>query len=149
MSPINEKNIEQLYRNTQETVSVLEELINSINLKDIASLKSQVDHLASNVDTLIKKIFGDGVNSLETKFAISEKEILHIQDDIKDIKHEVDILENHVRDRLREINDLISSQFKDENELKKQRIIGFWKWTLIATPGGLALLKVIFDALMG
>lgn len=124
-----------------KAISHLEDLVSNLNIGEISSLKNQVNYLNNHVESLIKRMFSDGVNSLETKVILVERDISLIKKEVLDLKSDIAAM----NDLKKELLNSIQSFQKDDKEIMKERIIGFWKWALVATPGIIALIASFFN----
>jgi gas vesicle protein len=140
-----------LYHNVSNTLDTFEKLIEDLNLQDIIVIKSQLGFVTGQVDSLSQKIIGNGSHSYETRIALLEKGNSFSDQNIKDLKSQLlsalselkEDVEKSSEECSKEIDKIdrkISDQIKSEHELRAEKIRGFWKWSLVASPGIFALL---------
>ena len=136
---MNEDNLQKLLFSTHETLRSIESLIDEIDIHDIKRLKGQIENVLLMVDSLNRKISGDGINSIETRTILLEREIKLLAEKNEEMKKQLIVSFNEQQN---EINEFL----KERKEIKKENFLNIWKLIIVSVPGIISLVIALIEA---
>lgn len=132
---------EDLAKSLEATTSLMQSLLGEIrdNATSLAVLKERLESLAGIVKNLSHIVRdGNGKRSLVTRFALMEKDLENLDENIVEYKKELD--------------DAVSStlqEMKKAETLQEAKTLSMWKVAAVAIPGIVALIITLIKIIGG
>ena len=144
--------VRELATGLSSTASLIHTLMEEIheNDRNVTETKTKLEGFSVTLQEMSKIIFGYGeARSVETKFEVFERDIVYIRKCLEEIERRIEKNKVKFNGKGIEINkniDELKSKidtFISNQELKKERVKGFWKWAAIVTVPAIGVLLIV------
>lgn len=137
----NDELVRDLAKSLQVTSTLMQDLLSEMrqNSTSLAVLKEKLETLRDNVDGLSDIIRnGNGKGSLITRMALAEKSLQTLEQTLKEYHEEL-----HQEIQSDKVNK------KEEDEFRREKLLGKLKIAAVAIPGIVSLIILIIKMLSG
>jgi hypothetical protein len=143
---------EELLKSLQHVTTLMQNLLGDIkeNSTSLALVKEKLESLTSNVNALSHVVRdGNGKGSMITRLALAEKSIEDFEQDLHEIKEEINSAIREIKVRVeKEKNELKKNEI-DEAAFRRRKTIEKLKIVGLLTPGVIACVMQILNLIFG
>jgi hypothetical protein len=143
---------EEILKSLEITTTLIQNLLGDIkeHSTSLAMVKTKLEALSVSVSTLSGVVRdGNGNGSLVTRLALAEKTIEDIEKSFNDLKEEVEVEINELREYFKKKKAAEDQEKVSERDFNREKRLARLKIVAVAAPGLLALVLMLIKMLSG